>query len=192
MLVLVGKSCSGKNTIQDILVDKYEMDRVVTCTTRPIRKCEKNNISYHFLRNKEFDKYEAEDMFAETADYHVATGDIWRYGSLKEDYEDSDNKVIILNPKGLKSIRDKGIPIYAVQLFVPDTCILQRIKNRNDGYKESRRRLEADKKDFKNIIDLIDISIPNGDFRTPEETAQIIFDEYQNYLLLKECNGAEN
>lgn len=79
------------------------MNSVVSYTTRPLRPGEEQDIAYHFITKEDFFKKEQQGFFAETTSYNVATGDIWYYGSAAEDL--TDDKVIIVNPEGLKKLK---------------------------------------------------------------------------------------
>ena len=54
MLVLIGKSASGKDTIKEILVKKYGFHSVVTYTTRKPRAGEIPDITYHYITVEDF------------------------------------------------------------------------------------------------------------------------------------------
>lgn len=49
MLVLMGKSASGKTEIAQILVKKYGFHSVVTYTTREPRAGEIPDVTYHYI-----------------------------------------------------------------------------------------------------------------------------------------------
>ena len=53
MLILVGKSSSGKDTIQKELI-KLGYTPIVNYTTRPPRIGEVDGIAYHFVTQEEF------------------------------------------------------------------------------------------------------------------------------------------
>ena len=53
LLVLMGKSCSGKDTIANELV-KYGYEKFVSYTTRPMRDDEIQDQTYHFISEDEF------------------------------------------------------------------------------------------------------------------------------------------
>lgn len=76
MLVLIGKSASGKTEIAQILVKKYGFHPIVTYTTRPMRKDEIADITYHYISNEEFLKKVEEGFFAEWKKYNTANG-VW-------------------------------------------------------------------------------------------------------------------
>lgn len=178
MLVLVGKTCSGKNTIRDILVDEYDMDPVISYTTRPPRAGEENYVDYIFVSKNHFRILKEEGWFAETTAYTVANNDVYYYASTLSDYEDGDNKVIILNPAGLKAVRKLGIPIFAVMIDAPNKCLKERLMLRDDDEKEATRRLRADNVDFKGL-DVDGIFTNVGDVK---KTAEAIYNAYQYYL----------
>ena len=48
MIVLVGKTCSGKDSIKKELIN-LGMKNIVTYTTRPLRNGEVNGVDYHFI-----------------------------------------------------------------------------------------------------------------------------------------------
>lgn len=105
MLVILGKTASGKNTIVNELVKNYGFKQLVTYTTRPKRKDEIEGITYHYISLEEFKKKDREGFFAETAYYSPASGGEWAYGTSLEDLKNADNKtVVILNPNGFYSI----------------------------------------------------------------------------------------
>lgn len=183
MLVLVGKSCVGKDTIQKILVNEYGMDKVVTYTTRPPRDGEVDGVDYHF---KNWDRDTIPFFFAELTEYHVANGETWYYGSSIWSYEDSDNKVIILNPEGLKSVREKGLDIFAVEINAPEKEIRKRQMERGDDELEAMRRFEHDVIDFKDVGILTDTCVTNWGEAGPDRCARNIYQLYQHWLKHKD------
>lgn len=56
VFVILGKFASGKTTIAKMLEQKYNMKRVVTCTTRNKREGERNGIDYYFYTDEEFEE----------------------------------------------------------------------------------------------------------------------------------------
>lgn len=183
MLLLCGKSCSGKDTIKKELI-KIGMNPIVTYTTRPPRENEVGGVAYHFITKDEFLEKERQGFFAETTSYNVATGETWYYGSALEDF--GDNKVIIVNPYGLRQIRKiKLLNPIAFYLTAGEETIWNRLRQRGDDSAEARRRLNADDKDFSDIDKDIDFSFSNDLGLKPELLAEMIFYTYNKVKDLK-------
>ena len=177
LLAICGKSGTGKSAIVKELINRgYK--KIVTDTTRPMRKGEVNEVDYYFDTDEEFDELLAEGEFIENTSYKVATGDIWRYGTTKSAIAEADGKaVIILNPDGLKAFRAKEIPMKVVLINSNETLILLRLQKRGDNKSEILRRMEKDEKDFLGLHDLIDYEIQNDKHASIAGMAKMI-DEY--------------
>ena len=48
IIVLVGASGSGKSTLEKLICKEFDMNKIISSTTRPMRKNEVNNVDYHF------------------------------------------------------------------------------------------------------------------------------------------------
>lgn len=176
MLLLCGKTATGKNTIQNELI-KMGMKSVVTYTTRPSREGEIDGIDYHFITKEEFFRKKEQNFFAETTSYDVATGDKWYYGSAVEDL--TDDKAIIVNPHGLKQL--KKIPSLnpiAFYITAGEETIWNRLRERGDNAAEARHRLNADDEDFAGIENSVDFSFSNDLGLKPESLAEMILYTY--------------
>lgn len=149
-IVLVGKMASGKTTIAKIL-ETYGFLRIITCTTRPMRKGEIEGTDYYFMSDEKFLNLMQKNMFAETTDYDAKFGHVY-YGSFKDSYK--NNTVIVLNPKGVSFLIKNNIKINSFYLDVPEDILRQRAINRGDDINEIDRRLKKDNDDFKNIYSL--------------------------------------
>ena len=162
MLVLIGKSASGNDTIKEILVKKYGFHPIVTYTTRPMRKDEIADITYHYISNEEFLKKVEEGFFAEWKKYNTANG-VWYYGSAKENYENAgENSVIILTPDGIRDIQKLGYDVTVIYLYVNIASTNKRLAVRGDKKEEIERRIKADLKDFKDAENLANRIIYNN------------------------------
>lgn len=181
MICIMGKSCSGKNTIVKEL-KKMGYKVVVTYTTRPPRAGEVDGEDYHFISNKEFKKMIKDDEFAE---YKVYKG-TWYYGSKIEDYI-NDKRVIILSPKGYKEIKDKyKISFAAIYLRVDDKTLRKRSLIRDGKTFERLRRYITDKFDFFNIENIADYVVDNnGDIKEAAMICNALNDIHINKIKRK-------
>lgn len=182
IIILVGKTCSGKTTAAEKLRKKEGIKKVVTCTTRPKRKGEVDGADYFFLTDEKFRELENEGKFAETAEYVMAGDRHVSYGSLKKDYQGDEIKSIILNPKGLKEVK-KNInrkDIFSVYIEVPERELKRRLKGRGDSHEEAVRRLAADRQDFADIRSEVDLVIDGT--MSPDELASLIWNSFLDYV----------
>ena len=152
ILTISGKSASGKNFAARKL-EEYGYKTIVTYTTRPKRKGEKQDITYHFISDEEFKQKIDEGFFAEWKSYITNEG-IWYYGSSLEDIESADDRsVIILTPQGYRDIKEKfpDKNITCIYLYENIDTMRKRLSKRGDDPKEVERRIKSDLEDFKNF-----------------------------------------
>lgn len=165
IIVITGKTSSGKDSIVNKLISSHGYNHIITYTTRPKRKGEKQDIAYHFISDEEFKQKIDEDFFAEYKSYDTEFG-IWYYGSSLEDIKNADDKsVIILTPQGYRDVKDK-LPekdITCIYLYANNTTLKKRLTKRGDDIKEADRRLERDTEDFKGFESEADRIIYNND-----------------------------
>ena len=163
IIVLAGKSASGKNFVARKL-EEYGYKTIVTYTTRPKRKGEKQDITYHFISDEEFNQKIDEGFFAEWKSYITNKG-VWFYGSALEDIENADNKsVIILTPQGYRDIKEK-LPdknLACIYLYGNNSTIKKRLEKRGDNPNEVIRRMESDNEDFKGFENEVDRIVYNN------------------------------
>ena len=177
MLIIMGKTASGKNLIRDKLVAGYGFKSLITYTTRPMRDGEIQDETYHFISEKDFLDKIKHGFFAEWNKYDTDEG-TWYYGSAKEDYLNcSDNTVVILTPSGVKSIRALGINAYIVYIHSSLLTIQARQKSRKDNPEEADRRIMSDEVDFAHAYDLCDAMIYNN----ISDDINIVVDKVQAY-----------
>lgn len=140
IIIIAGPSGVGKTTVSKYLNEKYNIPRVVTHTTRPIRKGEVPGKSYYF---------ESDDSFENLHFFeHVKYGE-YQYGSSKEalDKAWSKNDIVslIVETDGVKSYLDKlGEQVYFIYLTVSDFSVLKkRLLARGDKASEINKRLNS-------------------------------------------------
>lgn len=177
MILLLGKSAAGKDSIRNELV-KLGYTPVVTYTTRPPRDGEVNGVTYNFISEEDFLQRESEGFFAETTSYNVASEDTWYYGSAIGDL--TSDKVMIANPNGVKKLkRLSTINPVVFYILASEETIWNRLRQRGDDNVEARRRLNADDIDFADINDYVDFSIRSDIGLTPKQIAELIIHIYK-------------
>lgn len=182
IIVITGKSSSGKNTVMDELVDNYDFVGLVSHTTRPIRPNEKNGKDYYFTTKEQFMDIKNKNQFIETREYKVkdlnGNDDIWYYGLSKIEYNICSifNKVVIVDMKGFHELaeyigRDNCFMLY---LYCDDNIRKNRMISRGGmSPEEIDRRFTADEEDFTFAMVESDLSVNTGD-NSAEKIAKFI------------------
>ena len=163
IICVLGKTASGKDSITNKLIKEHGFHKLITFTTRPKRKGEKEGITYHYISDEEFKQKIEDGFFAEWKVYHTKDGD-WMYGSSLSDLDNADDKsVIILTPDGYRDVinnmEEKPIALY---IYANNQTIKERLIKRGDNKEEAERRLLHDNEDFKGVENMVDRIIYNN------------------------------
>ena len=108
IIVLSGPSGVGKSTIIKKVRERMpELRFSVSCTTRPMRKGEVNDVDYHFLSKDEFMLRREAGDFIESAEVFANC-----YGTLKSEVmsiaENGENVVLDIDVQGALQIMEKA------------------------------------------------------------------------------------
>lgn len=160
MLVLVGPSACGKTRIVQQLIKQYGMEKLVTYTSRSKRVNEVEGKDYHFITKDEFIKKIDENFFIEYVNYN---GNY--YGTPRSEL--SENKVVILEPNGLKHYLEKARDLITIVYLKCSKEVLRiRMLNRHDAKEDVERRLKEDCMRFTpeimNLADLVIDTTPSN------------------------------
>ena len=179
MIIVMGKTCSGKDSIIKELCNNYGYKRIISYTTRPIRKNENDGITYRYISEEEFVKRIESGFFAEWKSYNTEFG-VWYYGCSVEDIENANDKnIIILTPDGYRDIVDKLCEKpFVIYVYSNNSTIKNRLKKRGDNKDEAYRRILKDNEDFKDVERIVDKIVYNNDTNNISEVANKI----DNYI----------
>ena len=158
IICLIGKSGSGKSTIEQKLCSDLEINHVISHTTRPPRKEELDGLDYHFVSDNYFE--ENKEEFIEQRLYKVINPDgtkaIWRYGLHRDGVKEGLN-VVVVDPNGYEALgkyfgKENVLPFF---IDCSDITRVNRILFRDNGSNvlELMRRFAADEEDFKDFIE---------------------------------------
>lgn len=186
MLVIIGKTCSGKDSILNNLVKEYGYIKLITYTTRPIRDGETQDKTYHFVSEEDFLDKVNSGFFLEYKKYETVNG-VWYYGSAKEDYEKANDKtIVILTPSGLSALRlwanrnKIDLDIISLYIYANNKTICNRLKKRGDKKEETERRIKADNADFDGVQNFVDRIFYNNE-RNDLDTVVKSINDYIEY-----------
>ena len=151
IFAIMGHTGSGKTTLANELNEKFDVPVITTHTDRPMRDGEVDGIDYHFKEIGEI-----------TSDRYVCIREFWTvyrdesfvYGLLKEDIEKFKNCIIVVDPRGYKSLVDMFPLVSGFVLDVPKETLKERLITRGDDINEFYRRYESDSKDFEELDNL--------------------------------------
>jgi guanylate kinase len=171
MLVIVGASGTGKSAIRNYLISKYQMDKVVSCTSRPMREGEVDGQDYFFLQKEEFEDRIQKDWFVEYTLYNDNY-----YGIPK--HQIKDNSIAIVEPDGvvaLKKQEDLNLTIIYLQSLT--SVRKERMRKRGDTEEQIVQRIELDDLRFKSVKEDTNCIVDN-DGNSIEEIADFVFNLY--------------
>ena len=154
VLVIVGPSGVGKDTVMQKVFDKYQsfFKKGVTHTSRKMRDGEKEGYNYYYVSKEEFLKLKEEGGLVESNFYN---GNY--YGLSRKELEDGakGEKIVyvIIDINGAKSVHDLKIHANFIGILPPSEEILaERLKGRGTESKEVvKGRLDIAKKEIKRI-----------------------------------------
>lgn len=151
LIALFGESGTGKDTIQKWLVKNYNLNGLVSYTTRPKREGEINGVNYCFIDENFF-----KDLISMNRLLEYTIFNNWYYGTPSIDLSDTQINIGVFNIIGINNIKlafkDK-IEVFPIKIEVEEKIRLIRILQRenNPNCSEICRRFLTDKDDFRYI-----------------------------------------
>lgn len=103
LILITGKSASGKDTIQNLLCENFKYNQIPKYTTRPQRPGEEQGNPYIFVDNETFFKMKENDQMI------VSEFRGWYYGYSWKDIDDTENPIVVVDNVQLATILDMCI-----------------------------------------------------------------------------------
>lgn len=174
LLILTGKTASGKDTIvSELLRRNPDFKKVLTTTSRIPREGEQDEVDYYFITKEQFNKKIKAGDFIEYVEYG---GNF--YGTTKSEIKVAINQNSIwrIDPSRAGEVRDfikrsfpKNLAEKIIQKFLviyintTEDIILQRLRDRNLSEDEIDQRMADDAsiwQEFKDKYDYIVENVP--------------------------------
>lgn len=154
ILIIVGKSASGKDTLQKYLQETYNTTSFVSVTTRPMRDGEKEGIHYFYRDKNEFSRLVEKGDIFEYRSYDTLVNnvpDTWYYGSIKQELKPGTHYTVVVDIDGalayIKAYGAKNCSM--VYIECPDKTREKRARKRGSfDKKEWDRRVADDNEKF--------------------------------------------
>lgn len=164
LIVLVGKSGTGKTSTARQLEKQYGLNEAESYTTRPARNEQENG--HTFITEEAFDQISKDEMMA----YLEYRG--YRYCATRALLNASD--LYIVHPEGYQTLRERyhDRPLLCVELTAPEEIREARMRARGSSEEEITDRLERDEEVFRTIQ--ADVSIDTANL-TVEAVARGIY-----------------
>lgn len=146
VLAIVGKTCSGKDTVAHYIEEKYGFKRLVTYTTRPVRGDDVQGVSHHFVTHAGLREFDPKEVVLETKI------DGYEYFALRSQLCGVDI-VAILDPQGVSDIQALGIDCLSMYVDIPESLLIERAIVRGDDLDVVRSRLDDERMRFDEFRD---------------------------------------
>ena len=160
LVIVMGPSASGKDTLVNEIIknSKGRYSKLISTTSRPMRDGETEGVEYYFVTQEKFKAKLENRRIVESRCYETLVDgkpDVWYYGT--EVFGPSlDLRFCIKDPMGAAALAKHceliGEPYAFIEVKCPEKTRTKRAEKRGSfDESEWNRRLEADKKDFKNV-----------------------------------------
>lgn len=153
IIVLLGASATGKDTVAKHISEKYNMPMAISYTTRPMRSNETQGVEYYFISDGEMhEKFKNGEVIEHTS-YYIQSEDVsYTYANVVEEFEKGDYVLTILNPHGLYQFNKSQYKdnLVSIMLNCDDRVRLVRSLNRDENVNvnEVLDRFRRDELDF--------------------------------------------
>ena len=156
---ILGKSCSGKDTIFNIIKENKDLDlkTVVGYSTRPMRENEEDGREYFFVDRDRLEELQNDGKVIEVRHYNTVHG-VWSYFTVDDGQIDLANAdyLYIGTLESYEQMRDYYGEDVVVPIFVEveqgerlKRAVLREMEQSEPKYEELCRRFLADEEDFR-------------------------------------------
>ena len=147
VVALFGESGSGKDTIQNAIVSACaNMNKIISCTTRPKRDYEIDGKDYFFLDNFQFAQKVLDGSMLEATSFRA-----WMYGTPLDSLDKDKINIGVFNIAGIECLMEDPrleiVPIY-VEVSPKNRLMRALTREENPDCHEICRRFLADVQDF--------------------------------------------
>ncbi|MEO2076292.1 MAG: guanylate kinase [Bacillus sp. (in: firmicutes)] len=141
IFIYTGPDGSGRKTIAKMVATAFDMETVLSYTTRPSRHYEKNGEDYHFINEADFKKMQENHEFLESVEI-----DGFFYGIREQDivkaFEHHNLVYLTLNPEGTEKLKKLyGDRVMRFFIYADRDTVIERQKERQDNAEDINRHI---------------------------------------------------
>lgn len=141
IFIYTGPDGSGRKTIAKMVSTVFDMETVVSYTTRKPRHYEVDGKDYHFIDDETFARMEEQQEFLESVEI-----DGFKYGIREQDvvkaFEHHNLLYLTLNPEGTEKLKKMyGDRVIRLFIYADRDTVISRQKERQDSEEDIKRHL---------------------------------------------------
>ncbi|MGG3563951.1 guanylate kinase [Neobacillus rhizosphaerae] len=141
IFIYTGPDGSGRKTIAKMVATAFDMETVLSYTTRPPRHYEQNGEDYHFINEEDFKKMQENHEFLESVEI-----DGFYYGICEQDivkaFENHNLVYLTLNPEGTEKLKKLyGDRVMRFFIYADRDTVVERQKERQDNIADINRHM---------------------------------------------------
>ena len=142
LFIYTGPDGSGRKTIAKMVATTFDMETVLSYTTRSPRHYEKNGEDYYFVTEEQFKRMELNDEFLESVEI-----DGFHYGIRENDiikaFESHNLVYLTLNPEGTEKLKKMyGERVMRFFIYADRDTVIRRQKVRMDNDEDIKRHMD--------------------------------------------------
>jgi len=141
IFIYTGPDGSGRKTIAKMVATAFDMEIVLSYTTRSPRHYEQNGVDYHFVDEATFLKMQNQQEFLESVEI-----DGFHYGIREQDivkaFETRTLIYLTLNPEGTEKLKKMyGDRVMRFFIYADRDTVIRRQKTRKDNQADIERHM---------------------------------------------------
>lgn len=141
LFIYTGPDGSGRKTIAKMVATTFDMETVLSYTTRSPRRYEEDGRDYHFISEKDFKEMEEKQEFLESVEI-----DGFYYGIREKDivkaFESHNLVYLTLNPEGTEKLKQMyGDRVMRFFIYADRDTVLDRLKARDENEEDIQRHM---------------------------------------------------
>lgn len=141
IFIYTGPDGSGRKTLAKMVATAFDMETVISYTTRPQRHYEINGEDYHFVNDETFQKMLQQQEFLESVEidgYYYGIREI----DIIETFKEHSFVYFAMNPEGAEKLKQMyGDLVIRIFIYANRDTVIKRQQERQDDEADIRRHM---------------------------------------------------